>query len=64
MMVRRGKSYSRVGLDGLGILYDDHFDHAVELDLAKHFVRVKLPEVAYYCALRVANPDQAILRLS
>jgi hypothetical protein len=58
MMVRRGKSYSRVGLDGLGILYDDHFDHAVELDLAKHFVRVKLPEVAYYCALRVANPTK------
>lgn len=58
LMVVRGESYSRTGLSGLGILYDDFFAHTKTLHLVKHFESKGLYEVAYYCALREHFPDE------
>jgi len=52
LMVRRGDSYSRTGLSGLGILYDEFFPHAKALKLIEYFESKELHKVAYYCALR------------
>jgi hypothetical protein len=57
-MVRRNDSYSRTGIIGLGILYDAFHRHASSLRLVDHFLAHKLPHVAYYCALREANPSK------
>jgi hypothetical protein len=57
-LVRRDETYSRIGLDALGILYDQHFEHISSLKLPNHFLDKELFEVAYYCALREANPDK------
>jgi|SRR5581483_1254924 len=57
-MVRREESYSRTGLTGLAILYDEYFGHASSLRLTEHFLKHGLPHVAYYCALREANPGK------
>jgi hypothetical protein len=61
LMVRRDDSCSRTGITGLAILYDEFFDHAVSLRLVDHFLECGLPEVAYYCALRQANPGKSDL---
>lgn len=53
-LVLRGDSYSRVGLNALSILYDEHYQHAIELKLAEAFTSLE-PRVAYYCALREAK---------
>lgn len=58
LMVRRGESYSRVGLSGLGILYDNFFKHVKSLKLVDYFESEKLPALAYYCALREHSPDE------
>jgi hypothetical protein len=52
LMVRRADSFSRTGLIGLAILYDEFFAHTKSLELVKHFENEYLPDVAYYCALR------------
>jgi hypothetical protein len=52
LMVRRGDSYSRTGLIGLAVLYDEFFQYAKSLELINHFEDKGLPGVAYYCALR------------
>lgn len=57
-MVRRNDSYSRTGIIGLGILYDTFHKHASSLGLVDHFLAHELPQVAYYCALREANPGK------
>jgi hypothetical protein len=56
--VRRQDAYSRTGLNGLGILYDEYFVHASSLGLTKHFLEKELLDVAYHCALREAYPDK------
>lgn len=56
-LVMRGGSYSRVGLDALGILYDKFFAHAKSLHLSKAFEKLA-PEVAFYCALRESLPGE------
>lgn len=58
LMVRREDAYSRTGVNGLGILYDEYFTHASSLGLTKHFLENGLSDVAYYCALREAYPDK------
>jgi hypothetical protein len=57
-MVRRNDSYSRTGIIGLGILYDTFHARTSSLGLVDHFLANKLPHVAYYCALREANPGK------
>lgn len=58
LMVRRGESYSRTGLSGLGILYDEFFSHTQALNLIEYFESKQLHEVAYYCALRESLPAE------
>jgi len=60
-MGQRGKSYSRTGLSGLCILYDEHFDRTSSYGLPDYFVEQELPEVAYYCALRETFPEKKYL---
>jgi hypothetical protein len=56
-MVRRDDLYSRAGVNALGILYDEHYDHATKLGIVEHFIK-DLPEVAYFSALREAHPEK------
>ncbi len=58
VMVRREDSYSRTGLIGLGILYDEFVEHTSSLGLVNHFLGHDLPHVAYYCALRESHPGK------
>jgi len=60
-MVRRQDSYSRTGLIALGILYDDFFSRTSTLGLPQVFLRLEAPHLAYYCALREANPTKQSL---
>lgn len=57
LMVRREESYSRTGLSGLSILYDEFFAHTKALKLIAYFEGKGLNEIAYYCALRESFPD-------
>lgn len=57
LMVRRDESYSRTGLSGLGILYDEFFAHTRALRLVEYFESKGLSDVAYYCALRESFPE-------
>jgi hypothetical protein len=57
-MVIRGDTYSRTGVNALGILYDDHSEHARSLNLVGHFMQKDLASVAYLCALREAYPQK------
>ena len=57
-MVVRGDSYSRTGLVGLAILYDEYFEHIKALKLVEYFSTHGLPHVAYYCQLRELNPEK------
>ncbi len=56
LMVIRGETYSRTGLSGLGVLYDEFFAHAKTLNLVEYFESKGMHEVAYYCALRESFP--------
>lgn len=44
--------------DALGTLYDEHFEPLASLRLPEHFLKEGFPELAYYCALREANPEK------
>ncbi len=57
LMVRRDESYSRTGLSGLGILYDEFSKHAKSLGLVRYFESKELLGVAFYCALREKFPE-------
>ncbi|HVU87585.1 MAG TPA: DUF4365 domain-containing protein [Pirellulales bacterium] len=54
------ESYSRTGVTGLGILYDEHSAHLKELELPKLFDGLRIPLIAYYCRLREAYPGKRI----
>lgn len=51
-MVKRGDSYSRVGLNALEMLYDRWPDHAASLGLPNAFAEAGLEPVAWYAAMR------------
>jgi uncharacterized protein YjgD (DUF1641 family) len=55
LVVRGHNEYSRTGLVGLGILYDEFPDHLKSLGLPEFFKPLQ-PHVAYYCAFREAFP--------
>lgn len=57
LMVRRDDAYSRTGLSGLSILYDEFFVHTRALNLIEYFSDKGSHEIAYYCALRESFPD-------
>jgi len=58
LMVRRDEAYSRTGVLGLSILYDEYFDYSKSLNLINHFERRGLHAVAFYCALREHFADE------
>ncbi len=51
-MVVRGESYSRTGINALGILYDEFPERMRKLGLPKVFGGHTDPRVRYYCLLR------------
>ena len=51
LVLRGGETYSRTGINALGILYDSFPDHIRSLGLPAAFIGVE-PRVAYYCAFR------------
>jgi len=51
-MITRGSSYSRVGINALGILYNEYPDYMKSLNLPKMFESYEDPRIAYYCLLR------------
>lgn len=55
-LVLRGESYSRTGINTLGILYDEFPSRAAELELPKLFSKSPDPRPRYYCLLREKNP--------
>lgn len=55
-LVMRGDTYSRAGVNALGILYDEYFPYALSLNLSIEFKGLA-PEVSFYCAFRESNKD-------
>lgn len=55
-MVTRGESCSRTGINALGILYDQFFDHIATLNLVSLFLGHADQRVAFYCHLREQFP--------
>jgi hypothetical protein len=55
-MVTRGQSCSRTGVNALGILYDEHFEHIRKLNLVSLFLGHSDLRVAFYCNLRERCP--------
>jgi len=63
LMVLRDELYSRTGLIGLDILYDDYFEHTKSLKLKEFFKKKDLPQIVYYCALRENFPNEKNIAL-
>lgn len=57
-LVLREDSYSRTGLNVLGILYSYQWKYAAGLNLAPIFAERGFPEISYYCKLRERYPVQ------
>ncbi|PMX02304.1 hypothetical protein C1X59_08205 [Pseudomonas sp. FW215-R2] len=55
-LVMRGESFSRAGVNSIGVLYEHHFEHARSLELSKVFEEIA-PQVAFYCAFRESSPQ-------
>jgi hypothetical protein len=55
-LVMRGDTFSRVGINALGILYDEHFHHALSLQLPIAFETLA-PDASFYCAFREAYQE-------
>lgn len=57
-LVQRGEVHSRVGINALGVLYDDWPEHAASLGLPLAFRRARLESAAWYVAMRERFPGQ------
>lgn len=57
-LVKRGEVYSRVGLNALGVLYDEWPEHTASLNLPSAFTKAKIEPVAWYAAMRERFPGQ------
>lgn len=51
-LVIRGNTYSRTGINALGLLYDNFPEHIASLNLIKKLGKEADPRVIYYCRLR------------
>lgn len=56
-MVTREESTSRTGLNALGILYDEYYDHIAGLNLVQLFFKHPDKRIAFYCHLRESRPN-------
>jgi hypothetical protein len=63
-MVRRGDTYSRVGLNALEQLYDTWPDHAAGLNMPQAFAEIGLNDVAWYTATRERFPGRKMFGLT
>lgn len=63
-IVRRGESYSRVGMNALEQLYDKWPDHASSLGLPDAFAEIGLDELSWYTAMRERFPGRTMFGLS
>lgn len=52
LLVQRGEVYSRVGLNALGVLYDEWPEHTASLNLPSAFTKAKIKPVAWYAGMR------------
>ncbi len=55
-MVTRNESTSRTGLNALGTLYDEAYDHISSLNLVQLFLTHPDKRIAFYCRLRELRP--------
>lgn len=62
-MVVRDESYSRTGINALGILYDEHPKHVGSLGLAALFESHADLRVAYYCKLRELHLGEPCIKI-
>ena len=60
-MVRRDESTSRTGLNALGILYDEVYDHVASLNLVELFLTHSDKRIAFYCHLRELRPKAGFI---
>jgi hypothetical protein len=60
-MVTRDELTSRTGLNALGILYDEAYDHIACLNLVQLFLKHPDKRIAFYCHLRELRPKAQIL---
>lgn len=51
-MTQRGEAYSRAGLYGLTVLYDDWPDTVAKYQLGDYFDQQEVFDVAWYCRFR------------
>ena len=59
-MVTRGESCSRTGINALGILYDEHFEHTIKLNLVPLFLEHPDLRIAFYCNMRERCPGRKL----
>jgi Domain of unknown function (DUF4365) len=62
-LVIRGDSYSRVGINALGIMYDEYPEHMKSLRLGEFFRNHDDWRVAYFCNLRDKYPGMTVVAL-
>ena len=62
-MVTRQESTSRTGLNALGMLYDEAYEHTAGLDLVQRFLTHTDRRVAFYCNLRERKAHASFLEL-
>ena len=62
-MVKRGDTYSRVGLNAVEVLYDRWPDHAASLGLPHAFTEAGLAPAAWYTAMRERFPGKSAFGL-
>jgi hypothetical protein len=60
-LVTRGESASRTGINALGILYDEAYDHIAALQLVPLFLAHPDKRIAFYCHLRELQPKSGFL---
>lgn len=58
VLVQRGEVYSRVGINALGVLYDEWPEHAASLNLPSAFSKAKIEAAAWYATMRERFPGQ------
>jgi Domain of unknown function (DUF4365) len=60
-MVTRDEGLSRTGVNALGVLYDEAYDHIATLGLVPFFLAHSDKRIAFYCQLRESRPKAAFL---
>jgi hypothetical protein len=62
-MTQRGEAYSRAGLYGLTVLYDDWPDSIAEYHLGDYFDQQEVFDIAWYCRFREFHQGKSSMDL-